>query len=119
MMAVGVIIGIGAGVVSIIRSLTTTGSQVIFEAFINHFGRSGGPYDLAARQRPALRLAFEAVQSGHHGVDFWDANPSKIPEIYDLGFGVDHIAQIVDEDETSVRLRLIRAARFIRQPVRE
>ena len=70
MMAAGVIIGVGAGIVSIIRSLTTAGSHEIFEAFINHFGRAGGPCQTAACQRPALQLAFEAVQSAHHGVDF-------------------------------------------------
>lgn len=112
LMALGVLIGIGAGVVSIIRSLTTAGSHLIFEAFINHFGRSGGPYDIAASQRPALRRAFETIQTGHHGMDFWDANPSKIAQLYDLGFSEAHIAQIVDEEDTLVQSRLRRAQRI-------
>ncbi|MGD2089610.1 MAG: hypothetical protein PVH61_25770 [Candidatus Aminicenantes bacterium] len=112
MMAAGVIIGIGAGVVSIIRSITTAGSHVIFEAFINHFGRAGGPYHTAASARPALRQAFETLQSGHHSVDFWDADPAKIPQLFDLGFNAQHIAQVVNEDESLVQRRLQSADRI-------
>ena len=102
LMAAGAIIGIGAGIVSVTRSLLTAGTQVAFEAFLNHFGREFGPYDTAAAARPELRAAFTALQSAHHGVDFWHVNPDKIPELYDLGFGEGPIATIVDEDAAVV-----------------
>lgn len=113
LMLAGIIIGIGAGVVALIRQLTTTGSHMIFEAFVNHFA-TRYEYTHAAQSRASLRQAFEIVQRSHHGIDFWDANPDKIPELCDLGFGVGHIAQIVDENESVVRRALLTANREVR-----
>jgi hypothetical protein len=112
MMVAGAIIGIGAGVVTLVRTLLTTGTQVVFEAFVNHFGRQFGPYDTAAAARPSLRTAFEAVQTFHHGVDFWPVNPDKIPELFDVGFGEPQIVHIVDEDEAVVHNSLLRSGRI-------
>ena len=106
MMVAGVIIGIGAAIWDTIRNLTTAGGHRLFEAFINHFGRTAGPYDLAATHRPKLKQAFEAVQTGHHNVDFWDARSDKAPELYDVGLGAKHIALVVDKDEAWVKQKL-------------
>lgn len=113
LMALGIIIGIGAAIVALIRQLTTAGSHLIFEAFINHFGTQY-EYTRAITARAALRQAFEAVQRAHHGVDFWDGAADKMPELHDLGFGVAHIAQITDEEESLVRRRLRAARRTLR-----
>jgi hypothetical protein len=112
LMAAGAIIGIGAGIVSVTRSLLTAGTQVVFEAFISHFGREFGPFDRAAGERPALRAAFTAVQEFHHGVDFWDVDPEKIPELFDVGFSEAHIVTLVDEDEAVVTNSLRRSKRI-------
>lgn len=112
LMAAGAIIGVGAGIVSLVRTVITAGSQVIFGAFVDHFGRPGGPYDTAASARPSLRSAFEAVQTGHHGVDFWDVDPAKVPQLFDLGFAEPHIAQIVHEDATVVHTSLLQSKRI-------
>jgi monoamine oxidase len=112
LMAAGAIVGIGAGVVALVRSLLTSGSQVVFGTFIDHFGRPGGPYDTAANDRPSLRAAFTAVQTAHHPVDFWDVDPTKIPQLFDLGFGEPHIAQIVDEDAAVVNNSLVASKRI-------
>lgn len=111
-MALGIILGIGAGIVALIRQLTTAGSHLIFEAFINHFGIQY-EYTRAITARAALRQAFETVQRVHHGVDFWDGAADKIPELHDLGFGVAHIAQITDQEESLVRRRLRAAGRTL------
>lgn len=106
LMAMGAILGIGAGAYATIRSVVTAGSQMIFEAFINQFGRQFGPYAEAAKERGSLRQAFEVVQTSHHCVDFWEVHTDKIPELFDLGFGEAHIEQIVDEDAATVTNRL-------------
>jgi hypothetical protein len=111
LMAAGAIIGIGAGVVSLTRSLLTAGTQVVFEAFVSHFGRESGPFGTAAAERPALRAAFTAVQTSQHSVDFWDVHPDRIPQLFDLGFGEVNIGNIVDEDEAVVRNSLRRSDR--------
>lgn len=111
LMAIGAVIGIGAGVTVLVRSLLTAGSQTIFEAFINAFGERS-PYRTASEARSGLRQAFEAVQTAHHPVDFWDVHPDRIPQLYDLGFSAGHIAQIVDEDETTVFTSLRRGERI-------
>jgi hypothetical protein len=105
-MVAGAALGIGAGVVSLVRSVTTEGSQVVFEAMLAHFGRPSGPFAEAADERPSLRAAFEAVQSRQHSVDFWDVHPDRVPELSDLGFGTDHIVLLVDESDAEVRHRL-------------
>ncbi len=112
LMAAGAIVGIGAGVASLVRSLLTTGSQVVFGTFIDHFGRPGGPMDTAANDRPALRATFTAVQTGHHPVDFWDVDPARIPQLFDVGFGEAHIAQVVHEDAAVVHNSLVASKRI-------
>jgi hypothetical protein len=112
LMAAGAIIGIGAGIVSVTRSLLTAGTQVVFEAFVNHFGRDFGPFATAAGARPTLQAAFDAVQSSHHGVDFWDVDPERIPQLFDVGFAEAQIVTIVDEDEAVVRNSLRRSERI-------
>jgi hypothetical protein len=111
-MAAGAIVGVGAGIVSLVRTLLTAGSQAIFGAFVDHFGRPGGPYDTAATARPSLRAAFEAVQTGHHSVDFWDVDPAKTPQLFDLGFGEPHIAQIIHEEAAVVHSSLLQSQRI-------
>lgn len=101
LMAAGAIIGIAAGLVALIRQLTTKSSHLIFEAFINHFGECY-EYTKAAESRAVLRQAFKTVQSDHHGADFWYASPDRSPDLFDVGFTVEHIAQIVDEDKVVV-----------------
>jgi hypothetical protein len=112
LMAAAAIIGIGAGIVSVTRILLTAGTQLVFEAFLGHFGRDFGPFADAAGARQTLRGAFEAVQSSHHGVDFWDVDPERIAQLFDLGFGEAHIVTIVDEDEAVVRNSLRRSERI-------
>jgi hypothetical protein len=112
MMAVGVIIGIGAAIWDAIRNLTTAGSHHSFEAFINHFGRSNGPYSIIAARRPKLKQSFEIVQESHHRVGFWYVHPDRVPELYDLGFSTEHIALQVKKDEEWVKKRLINAKRL-------
>jgi hypothetical protein len=106
LMIAGAVIGFAAGIVAAIRARFTTGSQRVFEAVVNEVGREDGSIDSTGRARPSLRAAFDAVQSGHHSVDFWDVHPDRVPELRDLGFPVGHIAAIVDEEESVVRTKL-------------
>ncbi len=113
LMVAGAVLGIGTGVVALVRQLTTAGAQVVFETALNHFGRAEGPYAEAASARPSLLVAFRAVQTSHHPVDFWAADPEICPQLFDLGFSPPAIAQIVDEDEAIVTNRL----RVARRPL--
>jgi hypothetical protein len=114
LMVVGVVIGVAAAIYSFFRSITTAGSQEVFESYLAHFARTAGPYQEAAATRASLRQAFRTVQTGQHGVDFWDAHTDKIPQVYDLGFGFEGdneaIQKIVDEDdEAFIRTKLRQA----------
>jgi hypothetical protein len=117
MMVAGVVIGLAAAIYSLFRSITTAGSQEVFESYLNHLARTAGPYDKAAPSRPTLRTAFRTVQTGQHDVDFWDGHPDKIPQLYDLGFGFEGnneaIQKIVDIDDASVIRTRLRQARRI------
>jgi hypothetical protein len=116
LMVAGVVIGIAAAVYSFFRSITTAGSQDVFEGYLAHFSRTAGPYQEAAAKRASLRQAFRTVQTGQHDVDFWDAHTDKIPQVYDLGFGFEGnneaIQKIVDEDEAFIRAKLKQAKRI-------
>jgi hypothetical protein len=106
LMVAGAALGIGAGIVSLVRTVTTEGTQLVFEAMLAHFGRASGPFVEAAAERPSLQAAFDAVESRQHSVGFWDVHPDRIPELSDLGFGPDHIVVLVDESDAEVRHRL-------------
>ncbi len=113
-MAVGVVIGIGVGVVSLVRGLTTDSTHEMFKGAIEFFGRSVGPYAKAAESRPSLEKAFEDVQEAHHPgfMGYMQyVHPDRIPELSDLGFKKSHIVRIVDESVVFVHRRLLETDR--------
>jgi hypothetical protein len=116
LMIAGVVIGLAAAIYSFFRSITTAGSQEVFEGYLSHFSRTAGPYEEAAATRPALRDAFRTVQVAQHGVDFWDAHTDKIAQLFDLGFGFEGnneaIQKIVDEETDFIRTKLKQAKRI-------
>ena len=116
LMVAGVVIGLAAAIYSFFRSITTAGSQEVFEGYLSHFARTAGPYEEAAATRSALRDAFRTVQVNQHGVDFWDAHTDKIAQLFDLGFGFEGnneaIQKIVDEDTDFIRTKLRQAKRI-------
>jgi hypothetical protein len=100
------VIGIGAGVATLVRDLLTAGSQRVFEQVITEFGKPGGAFSEAAAARPSLQAAFTTVQTEQHPVDFWDVDPDKCPQLADLGFPPNAIAVITHISEAEVNTRL-------------
>ena len=108
----GTLLGLGAIIWGTIREWVKTGSELVFEGLLNHFGTLYR-FERAIMEVKELEDAFEKVQSYHHGVSFWDVSAARIPELHDLGFPPEHIARIVDEDETVIIPTLVSAGRTV------
>ena len=110
LMIVGGILMIGSAIWSTVRSLLRSGVEVLFEAFIDHFGREGSHYRRVAALKPDLRRAYRAVTRHYRGVDFWSIHRDATPQLHDLGFSVAQISDLTWYKERVIRRRL-RAAR--------
>jgi hypothetical protein len=111
LIAGAVITGV-AVLVDVLRGIFSTGSQEVFESYLHHFGRNFGPYATAAAKRPTLKAAYGAADSAQGDATFWDVRTALIPQLSDLGFTVEAIAEITDEDEDDVQSTLRRENRI-------
>ncbi len=137
-MLVGVAIGIIAGVWAAIRDWTRTGTYRVLSAYLTSFSATM-PYRLNhsfltnidtlgtripahEQQRlkselQALTAAYEKIKREHHDLDYWDVNPAETCALYDLGFPVNCVALIVNEDEDKVIATLRAEGRKVPDPV--
>jgi hypothetical protein len=93
LMICGAVLGIGAGIAGLIQSITTSGTQLVFDSYLQEFGRTDGPFQKTALFDSTLTDKFKAVQD-HSVWHFWTVDPGQQDNLLKIGFtqdAVDHI----------------------------
>jgi hypothetical protein len=126
LMIVGAVIGAIVGLIAIARDIATPGSLLVFKAFLDYFDRDARPSSIPGVQLPPstfklatgsqvpdspakaeLLRAFVLVQEQSHPKVppfniFYAADKKVALGLFQLGFDIDQISKICDEEFTTI-----------------
>jgi len=99
---VGLVVGLGATAIAVVRDTTTAGTQLVFKSYLLHFARPESAFTLMKPQSSRVVKAFDKILASHHSVDFWAISPDAAGFLVEAMYPIDHIPLMVEEDPATV-----------------